>query len=135
MTQMTLSENPPITNPELNSLFESSWPSHEPRDFAPILERSLVYLVARKGERLIGFVNVAWDGGIHAFLLDPTVHRDFQRQGVGTALVRRAAEGARQRGAEWLHVDFVSELESFYHAAGFRPTAAGLLALRPEGAV
>ncbi len=36
---------------------------------------------------------------------------------------------ARERGAEWLHVDYEDELDPFYRACGFRPTAAGLLAL------
>ena len=29
-------------------------------------------------------------------------------------------------GCEWLHVDYLPELTSFYEACGFRPTAAGL---------
>ena len=43
-----------------------------------MLARSLTYVAAYDtvggGEQLVGFVNVAWDGGIHAFLLDTTVH-------------------------------------------------------------
>jgi GNAT superfamily N-acetyltransferase len=80
---------------------------------------------------LIGFVNVAWDGGAHAFLLDTTVHPDFRRRGIATELVRRVAEAARARGAEWLHVDFEPHLETFYRGCGFAPTAAGLLRLGP----
>src|SRR4051794_16502999 len=33
-------------------------------------------------ERLVGFVNVAWDGGHHAFLLDTKTHDDWQPHGV-----------------------------------------------------
>src|SRR6516164_8894524 len=40
---------------------------------------------------LIGFTNVAWDACDHAFLLDPKVRSDHQRQGIGTELVRLAA--------------------------------------------
>ena len=80
--------------------------------------------------RLIGFVNVAWDGGVHAFLLDATVHPEFGRRGIGTELVRLVAEESRARGAEWLHVDFEPALEGFYRACGFGSTAAGLMKLR-----
>jgi GNAT superfamily N-acetyltransferase len=79
---------------------------------------------------LIGFVNVAWDGGVHAFLLDPMVHPDFRRRGIATELVRRVTEAARERGAAWLHVDFEPHLEAFYSGCGFAPTRAGLLRLR-----
>jgi len=43
--------------------------------------------------------------------------------------VEQCAAAARAAGAEWLHVDFEPELEPFYRAAGYRPTAAGLLRL------
>jgi GNAT superfamily N-acetyltransferase len=89
-------------------------------------------VTAHVDEQLVGFVNVAWDGGSHAFLLDTVVHPTVRRQGVGKRLVERAAAMAREAGAEWLHVDFDAELRPFYEACGFRPTGAGLLALRPD---
>ena len=52
----------------------------------------------------MGFVNVAWDGGIHAFMLDTTVHPAYQRQGIGRHLVELAAAEARRRRMEWLQL-------------------------------
>lgn len=75
---------------------------------------------------LVGFVNVVGDGGIHAFVLDTTVHPSVRRQGVGVRLVRRAADEARRAGARWLHVDHEEHLSGFYARCGFRATAAGL---------
>jgi len=115
---------------ELGQLWRRAWRAEPPPSFAPILARSLAHLGAYAGVRLIGFVNVAWDGGEHAFLLDPIVDPDSQRQGIGTALVAGAVELARQRGAGWLHVDFEPHLEPFYRASGFEPTTAGLIRLR-----
>ena len=34
---------------------------------------SLGCVCAREGATLVGFVNVAWDGGVHAFVLDTMV--------------------------------------------------------------
>lgn len=79
--------------------------------------------------RLVGFVNVTWDGGVHAFLLDTCVDPARQGEGVGAALVRRAADATREAGCTWLHVDFEPHLERFYARCGFSPTAAGLLRL------
>jgi ribosomal protein S18 acetylase RimI-like enzyme len=98
------------------------------------LDRSLCWVSAHVGERLVGFVNVAWDGGRHAFLLDPVVHPEFRRRGVGLALVRCAVEEARALGAEWLHVDYEARHADFYRRCGFRPTHAGLIALNEDGA-
>jgi GNAT superfamily N-acetyltransferase len=120
----------PFPSPEdLAALWAAAWQGARPPDFARILPRSLAHLGAYDEGRLIGFVNVAWDGGIHAFLLDTCVHPDLRRRGIATALVSEAVRVARARGAEWLHVDFEPHLQGFYAACGFAPTAAGLIRL------
>jgi GNAT superfamily N-acetyltransferase len=121
--------NLPIVNEELNALRSASWTQVGDQDWEPILKRSLGWVCATDGDRLIGFVNIAWDGGVHAFLLDTTVHPDYQRHGIGRALVKEAASMAQERGAEWLHVDYDDELDAFYRGCGFRPTPAGLINL------
>jgi GNAT superfamily N-acetyltransferase len=129
MTDVIYWISPPVTNEALNTLFEAAWDEPIASDFMKGLSYSLLYVCAYKGERLVGFVNVAWDGGIHAFLLDTTVHPACQRQGIGVELVKRAAEAAREQGIEWLHVDYEPHLEAFYVQCGFRPTLAGLMNL------
>ncbi|QND13647.1 GNAT family N-acetyltransferase [Rhizobium leguminosarum] len=114
---------------ELNALFSAAWGSPHSRDFTAILSRSLAHIGAYQDDRLVGFVNVAWDGGIHAFILDTSVQPDMRRQGIATRLVREATRVARQRGASWLHVDFEPHLTGFYRACGFAPTEAGLIKL------
>ena len=96
-----------------------------------IRPHSLGWVTAREDRgALIGFVNVAWDGGDHAFLIDTKVRPEHQRRGVGTELVRVAAEHAKLAGCEWLEVDFDEDLRRFYlGACGFQSTPAGLLHL------
>jgi len=119
--------SPTLANDALNELFHNAWKDHAPVDFSYLPTHSLGWIGAFAGERLVGFVNVAWDGGKHAFVLDTTVHRDYQRQGIGRALVEHALALARAKGVEWVHVDFEPGLEPFYRACGFRATAAGVL--------
>ncbi|MFE7596310.1 GNAT family N-acetyltransferase [Streptomyces sp. NPDC057494] len=124
----------PLTGDELNTLFHAAWPGHRDADFGPVLASSLLRVTARRAGRLVGYVNVVGDGGAHAFLLDTTVHPDERRRGLGVTLVRAAAGAARERGAHWLHVDFEPHLTEFHERCGFRPTAAGLMALDgPDG--
>ncbi|MCP2257139.1 Acetyltransferase (GNAT) family protein [Streptoalloteichus tenebrarius] len=103
----------------------------EPGWWDRVARHSLGWVTARLGDgSLIGFVNNAWDGADHAFLLDTKVRPDHQRRGIGTELVHRAADEARRAGCTWLHVDFEDHLRSFYFdACGFRPTHAGLIRL------
>jgi GNAT superfamily N-acetyltransferase len=129
--QVEFRVNPPITNAELDRLYAASWPNHQPPyDFGPELGHALAYVGAYSGDELIGFVRLAWDGSVHAFLLEPTVHPDYRRRGIGRALVERAVAVARERGLEWVHVDYEPHLRAFYRACGFTPTDAGLIHLR-----
>ncbi len=121
--------DPPVSTGELDELFAAAWCRHESRDWNPVLKRSLVYLCAYRGRRLVGFVNVAWDGGVHGFILDTTVHPEMRRRGIGRRLVLRAASEAGDRDVEWLHVDFEPHLRGFYELCGFSPTESGLMHL------
>lgn len=91
-----------VSNEDLNAFFAASWPDHPWSDFSPILSRSLAYICAYAGDALVGFVNLAWDGSVHAFLLDTTVHPRWRRRGIGRQLVVRACAAARERGMHWL---------------------------------
>ncbi len=129
MTDIIYTINPTVTNADMNRLFAAAWADHHASDFTSVLSRSLVYVCAFASTELVGFVNVAWDGGVHAFLLDTTVHPAYQRRGIGVRLVQEAASAAKSRDIHWLHVDYEPHLESFYKQSGFQPTLAGLMRL------
>jgi GNAT superfamily N-acetyltransferase len=95
-----------------------------------VRQHSLGWVVARQGQQLAGFVNVVWDGLVHAWLQDTMVAATARGHGIGTKLVACARDGARAAGCEYLHVDFDDHLRPFYlGACGFIPTSAGLLPL------
>ena len=70
MTEIVYQVKSQVTDDDLNNLFASAWVHHAERPFGPILAHSLTYVCAYHEGQLIGFVNVAWDGGIHGFILD-----------------------------------------------------------------
>lgn len=121
-----------FTNRDLNALHGEAF-GHAPFDDdweGQVDRHSLGWVCAYDGDQLVGFVNVVWDGAIHAFILDTLVAMAHQRRGVGTQLVALAADGARKAGCEWLHVDFDPEHRGFYmDACGFTTTEAGLIRL------
>lgn len=122
-----------LTNEALNRLHAEGF-DHGPSDDdweAQLDRHSLGWVCAYDGDELVGFVNVAWDGAFHAFVLDTLVASRLRRQGIGARLVSMAATNARAAGCEWLHVDFDPALRGFYlDACGFEPTDAGLIQLR-----
>jgi GNAT superfamily N-acetyltransferase len=120
-----------ISDAEVNGLTRSYGGAAADGWWTRIRPHSLGWATAHLADGTpVGFANVAWDGCDHAFLLDPKVRLDLQRQGIGTELVRVAARQATEAGCEWLHVDFRDELAPFYFGAcGFALTAAGVLRL------
>jgi GNAT superfamily N-acetyltransferase len=122
-----------ITDQELVGLTDSYGGRTESGWWDRIRPHSLGWVTAHLDDgSLVGFVNVAWDGGDHAFLLDTKVRADLQRQRIGTELVRRAVLHAWHAECEWMHVDFEVGLAPFYlEASGFRSTPARLIHL-PE---
>ena len=124
-----------FTNAEVNALhaeaFETKVFDESEWNWAELVHsHSLGWVVARDGADLVGFVNVLWDGLVHAWLQDVMVATKARGQGIGTALVRRSRDGAKAAGCEYLHVDFDDHLSTFYYdACGFTPAKAGLITL------
>jgi ribosomal protein S18 acetylase RimI-like enzyme len=99
-TEIRFEVNGLVSSEQLNALYDAAWPSYVAMDFAPLLPHYLAYVCAYNGIRLMGWVYLAWDGWQHAFLLDPTVHPEYRRLGIGRELVRLAANAARRRAAK-----------------------------------
>jgi GNAT superfamily N-acetyltransferase len=119
-------------NHELNALHAECF-DHRLLDddwWDQVNRHSLGWVCMRLSGVLVGFVNVAWDGGAHAFLLDTLVTSALRRKGHATRIVEEAVRHVRAIGCEWLHVDFESHLRNFYFNCGFRTTDAGLIHLR-----
>ena len=135
MPEVTYAWRGVFTNDEANALHAAAF-AHRTYDasewdWVALCDRhSLGWVTARLDGVLVGFVNVPWDGFVHAWIQDEMVAAVARGRGIGVGLVHAARDGARSAGCEWLHVDFDDELEPFYiDAAGFRPAKAGLMDL------
>ena len=122
-------------NDEINSLHADAFQhrvfSAEEWDWVSLCEdHSLGWVTARADKDLVGFVNVLWDGMVHAWVQDVMVSTGAQRRGIGVGLLEVVRSEAGVAGCEWLHVDFDDHLRPFYYdAAGFTPTNGGLIDL------
>ncbi len=106
-----------------HGMFDDDWQ-------ALVTQHSLGWVTARDGDSLVGFVNVIWDGLVHAWIQDEMVASESRHRGIGVRLIEVARDRAKLAGCEWLHVDFDDHLRPFYFdAAGFTRTNGGLINL------
>jgi len=86
-----------------------------------------VFLVAEEGGVPVGFVRGVYDGS-RALIHIVSVRPDRQRRGIGTALVRAAAECFRKRGATSLAVTVPGDNLAFWKQLSFRLTTRIMVA-------
>lgn len=104
-------------------IFDDDW-------WGQLNRHSLGWVCAKDGDELVGFVNVVWDGALHAVILDTMVADNCRRAGIATEMLAICVREARNARCEWLHVDFENPLRPFYiDACGFAPSNAGLIKL------
>ena len=122
-------------NAEVNRLhaeaFETRLYSDDEWNWKDLLTKhSLGWVVARDDRRLVGLVNVVWDGFTHAWIQDTMVAKADRNRGIGAQMIEIVRSECQRSGCEWLHVDFDAHLGTFYYeACGFVPTSAGLIRL------
>ncbi len=127
---MNISCRAAVTSDEINALARLCWDDHEGCDYNNILKHSLAWVTARADdETLIGFYNLAWDGGRHALVFDLNVHPDFRRQGIALKMLEHAPRIAKESGVKYLHVDCDVSLEDLYKKAGYEMISAGIVYL------
>ena len=83
-----------ISNTEMVALVDFQGGNSQAGWWNRVRPHSLGWVVAPVDDNIVGFVNVAWDGGDHAFLIDTKVRRDMQRRGVGSRVAADSAAGA-----------------------------------------
>lgn len=88
-----------------------------------------VFLVAEENGVPLGFVRGVYDGS-KALIHIVSVRPDRQRQGIGTALVREAAQRFRERGAASLAVTVPGDNLAFWKRLSFRLTTRIMVAHR-----
>ena len=83
---------PAIDRQTLQDLFSAAWGAPK-SGYEAVFAHSFTWVAAWANEELVGFVNVAWDGDVHFFLLDTTVHPEYQHRGIG----QRIGGGSHRR--------------------------------------
>lgn len=120
---MTIKDYTEYKEAEILQLYaEVGWTAYTdvPDTLRKGFENSLLTLAAYEGTMLLGLVRVVGDGHTIIFVQDLLVRLDYQRQGIGSALLRAVLERyANVRQIE-LVTDNTPETKAFYQAVGFQ---------------
>lgn len=119
--------NLPIEAHEVPNLRELVGWDGRHADYPILFERCNFWAGFRNAQdELIAFGYVAGMGLQHGYMEDIIVHPQYQKKGIGQALVKKLLQEAERIGIEIVTLTFDSKHTSFYAASGFTPCSGGL---------
>ncbi len=102
-------------------------------DLANTSLRNAFHLCCFDGNNLIGYAAVVSNRVTDAYIQDVMVHPDWQRQGIGTALMEQVLERLRREGIYMVSVIYGDPaLQALYERFGFQTMLCGQMEIRPE---
>ena len=123
-----ITRSAPVDPKEIEDLRQTVGWDRSEGTYEEILARHLTYYTVRDQDGLlVAYMSVLSDGVADAFLLDLVVRPQYQRQGIGTRVVRRAITDMKAAGVQCVHATFEDHLEPFYAQCGLHIIKAGIV--------
>ena len=93
--------------------------TNQPQMLEQALSHSLATYIARDGEEIVGLVRLVGDGFSSVFVQDLIVLPSYQRQGIGSNLMKEALADYKDAYQIQLATEQTEKNLSFYHSLGF----------------
>ena len=93
--------------------------TNQPQMLEQALSHSLATYLARDGEKIVGLVRLVGDGFSSVFVQDLIVLPSYQRQGIGSALMKEALEDYKDAYQVQLVTEQTEKNVGFYRSMGF----------------
>lgn len=93
--------------------------TNQPQMLEQSLAHSLATYLARDGEEIVGVVRLIGDGFSSVFVQDLIVLPSYQRQGIGSALMKKALADYKDAYQIQLATDQTEKTLGFYRSLGF----------------
>ena len=93
--------------------------TNQPQMMEQALSHSLAIYLARDGEKIVGLVRLVGDGFSSVFVQDLIVLPSYQRQGIGSALMKQALADYKDAYQVQLATDESEKTLGFYRSLGF----------------
>ena len=93
--------------------------TNQPQMLSRALSHSLAIYLARDGEEIVGLVRLIGDGFSSVFVQDLIVLPTYQRQGIGSTLIKQALTDYKDAYQVQLATDESEKTLGFYRSLGF----------------
>ena len=93
--------------------------TNQPQMLSRALSHSLAIYLARDGEEIVGLVRLVGDGFSSVFVQDLIVLPSYQRQGIGSTLMKQALADYKDAYQVQLATDESEKTLGFYRSLGF----------------
>ena len=93
--------------------------THQPEMLEQALPHSLVVYLAFDGEKIVGLIRLVGDGFSSVFVQDLIVLPSYQRQGIGSSLMKEALEDYKDAYQVQLVTEQTEKNVGFYRSIGF----------------
>ena len=93
--------------------------THQPEMLEQALSHSLAIYVALDGDAVVGLIRLVGDGSSSVFVQDLIVLPIYQRQGIGSVLMKEALEDYKDAYQVQLVTDQTERTLRFYRSMGF----------------
>ncbi len=107
---------------EILNLYRSvGWTAYtdDPETLKAGFENSLLTLAAYNGDQLLGIIRSVGDGKTIVYIQDLLVYPEWQRKGIGSALIQAVLARCKAVRQIVLTTDNTPKTIAFYHAQGF----------------
>ena len=120
---MNIKEYPVYREEEILRLYSAvGWSAYtdDPEALRKGFEQSLLVLAAYEDDELTGIIRVVGDGATIVFVQDILVFPEYQRKGIGTALLKEILDRYGHVRQIELATDSTPKTIAFYESIGFR---------------
>jgi len=93
--------------------------TNQPQMLAQALTHSLAIYLAHDGEKIVGLVRLVGDGFSSVFVQDLIVLPSYQRQGIGSTLMKQALSDYKDAYQVQLATEETEKTLGFYRSLGF----------------
>ena len=93
--------------------------TNQPKMLERSLSHSLVIYLALDGDAVVGLIRLVGDGFSSVFVQDLIVLPSYQRQGIGSSLMKQALEDFKEAYQVQLATEQTEENVGFYRSMGF----------------
>ena len=104
--------------------------SRDPDEILRSIRGTSVFVTAREGAKLVGFISAISDGSYYAHVVEFIVRSKLQGRGIDSELVKRLLAALEKETVVSIFAE--PDAEKFYKEFGFAATAGGMLLRRIE---